>query len=130
MAKSIHALMNEKYGEISHILKESSSLDIEARAAITTLNEAYFRDDFDGFNLSLENVKKLYEQQSLFDGTKLKMADFQENSRQGVNMARDKNSIGVEGHIRSRPSETENRLQSLTHLKLSFSLRYRGKTEE
>ena len=66
--KSVHTIMSQKLKEISHILKDSSGLDTEARQAITTLNEAYFRDNIDAFNECLGQVKRLYArpQGSLF----------------------------------------------------------------
>ena len=61
--------MNEKYNEISGVLKGSSAIqDAEVRAAITTLNKAYFREDINAFNESLEQVRKLSRTQgSLYE---------------------------------------------------------------
>lgn len=65
---SIHKIMNERYVELSSVLKDSSGLDTEARAAITELNFAYYCDDFELFSEKVEQVKRLYvrPQGSLF----------------------------------------------------------------
>lgn len=59
---NIHKHMNQKLKEISEMLKDSSALDAETRAIITTLHTAYYNDDLEAFNTAMTKIKSLTAQ--------------------------------------------------------------------